>query len=145
MNDTLGIQKFDKVDFFINIFGTNDVTYVVSGLIFSIIGILLSRYFHFRLKGKRNPATPDKFDWGFMIKDNLVQLIVSQVVVSLCMRFSEEFFGESVTMWWALIYGLVSDKLVEVLSKISQGENWKDAVASVFQTPKNTTPSDPKP
>lgn len=134
MIDTLQtLDKFNKNEFIIQMLGTNDITAVIVGFTFAIIGILLSMLLHYRVSGKHNKNTPDKFDFNYMFWDNIGRILSTLIVVLLVMRFSTEFLGHETTEFWAMIYGLCSDKLVEIFKKIMDGYSPKEAAFSLFK------------
>ncbi|MFH6966490.1 hypothetical protein [Flavobacterium sp. FlaQc-28] len=87
------------------VLGTTDVPTYLAGLIFALIG--LAFYFYGKVK-KRNAlseATPEKFSIKFLLQDNLVDIVFSLLAIFLALRFSVEYAGVEVTMFYALGIG----------------------------------------
>ena len=118
----------DKSDFVVYLFGTSDYTFVLSGLIFAMIGVFLSNLLQGDIENK-----------DMVRKTNHNRLIISILVVIITLRFSTEFIGGVLTMWWAFIIGLASDKIVEIFIKIKNGASPTDAIGTAFTIKKNGT------
>ncbi len=100
------------------ILGTTDVPTYMAGLVFALIGLA----FYYKSKvSKRNEYsknTPYHFSWRFFTQDNLVELVFSIVAILLALRFSVEYAGTQITMFYALGIGLVLPKFIAFMSKI---------------------------
>jgi hypothetical protein len=107
------MQKFITL-----ITGTTDTPTYLAGLFFALIGLT----FHFKSKvAKRNTHssnTPCQFSWVFFTQDNLVEIIFSVVAILLALRFSVEYAGTQITMFYALGIGLTFPKFIAFISKI---------------------------
>jgi hypothetical protein len=107
------MQKFITL-----ITGTTDIPTYMAGLLFALIGLA----FHFKAKvAKRNTHsrnTPYSFSGVFFIQDNLVELIFSVLTILLALRFSVEYAGTQITMFYALGIGLALPRSIAFVSKI---------------------------
>jgi hypothetical protein len=104
--------------FIILITGTTDTPTYLAGLFFALIGLA----FHFKSKvAKRNAHsknTPYVFSWRFFTQDNLVELVFSIIAILLALRFSVEYAGTQITMFYALGIGLALPKFIAFMSTI---------------------------
>jgi hypothetical protein len=107
------MQKFITL-----ITGTTDTPTYMAGLLFALIGLA----FHFKAKvAKRNTIsnnTPYGFSWLFFTQDNLAELIFSVLTILLALRFSVEYAGIQITMFYALGIGLALPRFIAFISKI---------------------------
>ena len=127
------LQHFDWHYFIILFIGTTDVTYAISMALFGFIGVVLGIFINFALRGKSNPATPDKFNLKYSIQDNWLRYVISFILTLVFMRIMEEVAGKEVTTAIALGLGLASDKLIEVVFKVMNGYSWNEAFSSIFR------------
>ncbi|WP_281238168.1 hypothetical protein [Flavobacterium praedii] len=107
------MQKFTTL-----ITGTTDTATYMAGLFFALIGLA----FHFKVKVARRNAisknTPYHFSWLFFTQDNLVEIVFSVVAILLALRFSVEYAGTQITMFYAFGIGLTFPKFIAFMSKI---------------------------
>jgi hypothetical protein len=100
------------------IIGTTDVPTYSAGLLFALIGLA----FHFNAKvANRNTHsrnTPYRFSKMFFIQDNLIELIFSVLTILLALRFSVEYAGTQITMFYALGIGLALPRFIAFVTKI---------------------------
>lgn len=98
--------------------GTVDTSIYTAGLFFALIGLT----FHFKMKvAKRNAFsknTPYAFSWRFFTQDNLVELVFSIVAILLALRFSVEYAGTQITMFYALGIGGIVPKFIAYIGKV---------------------------
>lgn len=104
---------------FINLlFGTTDTPTYLAGLVFALIGM----FFHYKQKVKKRNAysknTPFQFSWSFFAQDNLVDLTYSLLAVFIALRFSVEFAGAQLTMFYAFGIGISLPKVIDAIYRI---------------------------
>jgi len=114
-------EGFSKSDFLWYLFGTEDWSFVLAGFVFAVLGIALSNLLDRSVDNK-----------NMLKKQNHNRLLISFLAVIVALRFSSEFMGGDLTMWYAFLFGLGSDKLVEILIKIKSGVPVTEALASGF-------------
>lgn len=109
-----------KQPFLEQFLGTSDtVTFAVSYL-FAIIGSLIMLRYEASKRDKSSPATPYSFNTLFLIKDNLIRIFSSLLLIFVGIRFSSAILGQEVTFYSALVIGASLDKISEYLKNISQ-------------------------
>ena len=118
-------KNFDFSEFLLYIFGTKDWEFVFAGFVFAMLGIGLS----YLLQG-------DSENKEILHKKNQKRFFVSILVVIIALRFSTEFLEGELTMWWAMIFGLASDKLIEIFTKIKSGTSVTEAMGTAFSIKK---------
>lgn len=91
--------------------GTNDVLLFVMAVFFALIGMAVILLIKAGKRDKHSKNTPYKFDGWFLILDNLREVVLSFILVFLALRFSVEYAGVELTVWYALIIGLSFQKL----------------------------------
>lgn len=80
------IQPFSKTDFFIGLFGTDNVTLVALcgfAMFWGAFGALWTRA---RKGAKNNPNTPEKVDMGFALLDKLFEFVFGLFLASFVLR-----------------------------------------------------------
>lgn len=80
---------------------------------FAILGITLSLLWHTNTRDATSTATPLKFSWIFMLRDNVKRIIASLITVYVCLRFTPEILTIQLNDFWAFAIGLGFDKLSE--------------------------------
>lgn len=104
------MQKFLEL-----ILGTADVPTYLAAFVFAIIGMLFVYRSKIQKRDKNSPNTPRTFSLKFFLHDNLVDIVFSLLAVFLALRFSVEYAGVELTMWYALAVGLGITKFVDYL------------------------------
>lgn len=102
------------------ILGTTDVPTYMAGLVFALIG--LAFYYHGKV-GKRDEFsknTPYKFSLRFFTQDNLVEIVFSILAIFLALRFSVEYMGVQVTMFYSLGIGWGLPKIIAYMYTIQE-------------------------
>jgi len=97
------------------VLGTTDVPTYLAGLLFALIGVIF--YFKGKVKNrdKHSANTPYKFSWLFFTQDNIADIIVSLLGIFLVLRFSVEYAGVQVTMFYSFLIGLGLPKTIAKL------------------------------
>lgn len=90
----------------------------IAAMIWASIGSAISLIIKVNKRKKTNPETPFEFSWKFFIQDNLLNLIMNLLLIFTLLRFLPHFIGEPATLEASIILGLLSDQLVDILSKI---------------------------
>ena len=97
------------------ILGTNDIPTYMAGLIFVILGMVLFYRTKIKKRDKNSSNTPRAFSLKFFLRDNLVDILFSLLAALMIMRFSTEFMGVEITMWYSFLLGVGSSKLVDMI------------------------------
>lgn len=100
------------------IFGTKDLTLFAVCVLFAGIGMLIMLLKKSTKRDKHSEATPFNFKMSFLLIDNLKEIILSLLLVLMALRFSIEYKGVELTVWYAFVIGLSSQQLSSWLSKI---------------------------
>lgn len=93
----------------------------VWGLFFAMIGIFINTYILTAKAIKRDPTTPQKFNWQYWWQNNrdrIMRWIGLLFVVFVSMRFANEIFSQELTMFFAFVLGLTLDRVIEVIKNL---------------------------
>lgn len=94
-----------------NLLGDATPGHWIAAIIFASFGIAISLLISSRKRDKHSPETPFRFDFLFLITDNINRILLSMLLVFVTLRFSQELFGANFTMYFALGVGLGLDRL----------------------------------
>lgn len=100
------------------ILGTTDVPTYLAGLFFALIGLAFYYKDKIAKRDKASGNTPYYFSLSFFTQDNLVELVFSILAIFLTLRFSVEYFGVDITMFYALGIGWTLPKVIAFMYKI---------------------------
>ena len=100
------------------VLGTNDVPTYFAALFFAIMGVTVILLLKSNKRDKTSLNTPYNFSIKFLILDNLKEIILGFLFIIIALRFSVEYAGVELTMWYALGVGLSIQKLAEFISKL---------------------------
>lgn len=100
------------------VLGTNDIPTYLAALFFALIGIIVILLLKSNKRDKTSLNTPDEFSFKFLIIDNLKEVLLGFLLIILALRFSVEYAGVELTMWYALGVGLSIQKLAGYVSKL---------------------------
>ncbi|MFV8347255.1 hypothetical protein [Flavobacterium sp. ZB4P13] len=104
---------------FLNLFfGTKDVPTYMAGLLFALIGLAFYYKGKISKRRKTSTSTPYRFSLWFFTQDNLVELVFSILAIFLALRFSVEYAGVEITMFYALGIGFGLPKFIGWLYKV---------------------------
>lgn len=98
--------------------GTTDVPTYLAGLLFALIGLAFYYKGKIAKRDKASSSTPYYFSWKFFTQDNLVEIIFSLLAIFLALRFSVEYFGVDITMFYSLGIGWTLPKVIAFMYKI---------------------------
>lgn len=104
--------------FLINFLGTTDLPTYLAGFALALIGAILSLRLHANSRDKMSSNTPYKFNFWFMIQDNIQRLFTGFLITFAAFRFTNEIAGMQFTMWAAFVIGLLNDQVAGLISKI---------------------------
>ena len=108
-----------KEEFLTHLLGSQSIAWWAAALIWTFIGAIVSLYLYVeKNRDKNSPNTPYKYNFWFMLRDNLQRLTVGLFVALLALRFSVEIFGTEPTIYLGVLYGIGSDKLAQLISNI---------------------------
>lgn len=100
------------------VLGTNDVPTYLAALFFAMLGVVVILLSKSNKRDKRSINTPFVFSFKFLIIDNLKEIILGFLLIVIALRFSVEYAGVNLTMWYALGVGLSIQKLSGYISKL---------------------------
>lgn len=134
--------RFDFADFLVLMFGTDDLTSVVAGFVFALIGCVISISIRVARGIKQNEDTPNKFSLDFYWRNNWFSFLVGFALTLSAMRFSVELTGAESTMWLAWVYGFLNYRLAELIeNKINAivllMNKLSDKITNLFKTKKD--------
>ena len=100
------------------ILGTSDVPTYMAALLFSLIGVAIILLLKSKKRNKTSTLTPYRFSGRFLLQDNLKEIILGFFMILMALRFSIEYAGESLTMYYALGVGLSLQKVSGWISNV---------------------------
>lgn len=121
------MKPFDKSAFWFLLFGTDETTFILVGMIMALLGAVISILGR-ALKGmKQNPNTPTTFDWKYLIADKWLQFLLGILCTFAAMRFSVELTGTTLTMWLSFVYGFLNYRLGNIIGGMIYAlyDRWK--------------------
>ncbi|GGA84797.1 hypothetical protein GCM10008015_26970 [Flavobacterium palustre] len=98
--------------------GTSDVPTYMAALLFALIGVAIVLLLKSKKRDKNSPNTPYHFDVWFLIQDNLKEIILGLLLILMALRFSMEYAGENLTMYYAFGVGLSLQKVSSWISNV---------------------------
>lgn len=107
------MNKFEKL-----MLGTNDLPTYLAAFIFAMIGVVIILLLKSNKRDRLSKSTPYKFSIKFLIIDNLKEILLGLLLIIIALRFSVEYAGAELTMYYALGVGLGIQKLSGIISKI---------------------------
>lgn len=111
-----------KEEFLQHLLGPQSIAWWLAASVWAFIGAILSLYFYAENnRDKLSPTTPVKFSFWFMLRDNLLRLVVGFILAMIALRFSAEIFGGAPTIYLGIVYGISSDKLAQYLHNVQLG------------------------
>ncbi|MEN2415545.1 hypothetical protein [Flavobacterium mesophilum] len=109
------MQKFIRL-----LLGTYDIPTYSAAFLFSMIGVLIILLLKSRKRNKTSLATPFRFSLRFLFLDNLREIMLGFLLIVIALRFSVEYAGVELTMWYALGVGLALQKIAGSISKLEE-------------------------
>lgn len=100
------------------VLGTNDVPTYLAALFFALIGVVVILLLKSNKRDKTSIYTPVAFSFKFLILDNLKEVVLGFLLIILALRFSVEYAGVELTMWYTLGVGLSIQKSAGYISKL---------------------------
>lgn len=86
---------------------------------FAALGLFLSWLLHIKGRNKDSDSTPRKFSLLFFLKDNILRIITSVLMIAIVMRFGSEIFGIESIIYSGFLAGFFLDKLSQKLKDIT--------------------------
>lgn len=102
------------------VLGTNDVPTYLAALFFAMFGVVVILLLKSKKRNKTSQNTPYHFSIKFLILDNLKEIVLGFLLILIALRFSVEYAGSNLTMWYAFGVGLSIQKLAGYFSKVEQ-------------------------
>jgi len=113
-----------KSDFLFNLLAELPVGVLLAGIFFALLGVYYSKLVFAAKRDQNKPGTPDKWDWRYFIKDNLIPFLKSSslvlITIFISIRFVEQFTGSGLTMIYCFFVGLSLD---EAINRIKNYKN----------------------
>lgn len=100
------------------IIGEGDRTLFFVALLYAYVSAFLSVLMETTKREVTSLNTPYKFSYKFLFSDNSKRLVRSVILIFFAVRFSNEFFGQQLTVWLAVGIGFGFDKLSELIKTI---------------------------
>lgn len=107
------MNKFEKL-----MLGTNDVPTYLAAFLFAMIGVLIILLLKSKKRNKTSLNTPFDFSIKFLIMDNLREILLGFLLIIIALRFSVEYAGVELTMWYALAVGTSLQKFAGYISQL---------------------------
>jgi hypothetical protein len=98
--------------------GTNDVLLFLMCIAFAIIGMAIILLVKSKKRDVNSQGTPFQFSGWFLLLDNLKEVVLSFLLVLMALRFSVEYAGVELTVWYSFVVGLSFQKLSGWVSKL---------------------------
>ncbi len=99
--------------------GTTDLPTYAAWFVLAFIGAITAILIRAKSKYKSSIETPSKWNWGFLIQDNLINLVVGFLITFIFLRFSNETLKMEPTAFGALIIGATNNELALLFIKFS--------------------------
>ena len=99
--------------------GTTDLPTYLAWFVLAFIGAATAILIRAKVKYKSSQETPSTWSWGFLIQDNLINLLVGFLITFIFLRFSNETLNMEPTAWGALIIGATNNELALLFMKFS--------------------------
>lgn len=99
--------------------GTTDVPTYCAWFLLAFIGAATAILIRAKVKYKLSEETPSSWRWGFLLQDNLINLLVGFLITFIFLRFSNETLKMEPTAFGALIIGATNNELALLFMKFS--------------------------
>jgi len=99
--------------------GTKDTLGFGVSYLIAVIGALIMLRFEASKRDKASKNTPYAFNPWFLLRDNLIRIFTSLLLIYVGIRFSDLIFGSEITFYTALVIGASLDKISQWLKNIS--------------------------
>lgn len=100
-----------------NILGSLSLADYAAGMIFAMLGAIISLRLQANTRNRLSENTPFKFSWRFLFLDNLQRLIFGFIVVFITFRFAPQILKTDFSMFIAFLVGFAFDKVLELIKK----------------------------
>lgn len=107
----------DKTNITNNVLNGQTPDQFVSLLIWGFVGFIFSIFLEL-LRHKKKIKTNGGFVLSFWLKDNIIRFILSIMAIVIGVLFTPDLIGKDISNFSALLAGLVTDKIIEALTKI---------------------------
>lgn len=104
-------------NFILNMLGPLSLADYVAGMIFALLGVIISLRLDANTRDRLSPRTPSKFSWRFLILDNLQRLITGFIITFVSFRFAPEILKTDFSMFAAFMVGFAFDKIIELIKR----------------------------
>lgn len=104
-------------NFISNILGPLSLADYAAGMIFAMLGAIISLRLQANTRDRLSENTPFKFSWRFLFLDNLQRLIFGFITTFIAFRFAPEILKTDLSMFVAFLVGFAFDKVLELIKK----------------------------
>lgn len=104
-----------KNEIIVFLIGNNTLSFLIAGVIFAIIGAIVSLLIDVVKREPNSPNSPVNFSFRHLIKDNYKKFFLSLLLILLSIRFCKEIFNIEPNMFICFIIGLISDQLALIV------------------------------
>ena len=122
--------------------GTSDTTLFWSCIFFGYLGVIVMILYSVSKRKPTSASSPVEFSWAFFWKDNFNRIILNLILVAVCIRFIPELTDKPMNQWVALLIGVGSDKLGELIMKKKEAILGDSSTVVVTTTPAANTQVD---
>ncbi|MCV9931749.1 hypothetical protein OIU80_05590 [Flavobacterium sp. LS1R47] len=91
--------------------GTTDVTTYFAWFLLAFIGAFTAIVIRAKFKYKYSDDTPYRWSWSFLLRDNLINLIVSFFISLIFFRFTNQVLKIEPNFLLAILFGGTSNEL----------------------------------
>lgn len=104
-------------NFIDNLLGPLSIADYAAGMIFAMLGAIISLRLQANTRDKLSDNTPFKFSWAFLFHDNLQRLIFGFIITFVTFRFAPQILKTDFSMFIAFLVGFAFDKVLELIKK----------------------------
>jgi Na+/melibiose symporter-like transporter len=129
-----------KETFMVNFLGGIEPGYFVAATVFSLLGVILMVLWSAANRNPLSPNSPVEFSFKYLVADGknwfrfFRSILIAIIVLFLTLRFTNEFLGKELNMFYAFLVGAGLDRLVlYIISLVRQ----KIPTATLPQSPGN--------
>lgn len=111
-------NKADQKAFNDAVLGGYNIGRFLGFVFWAIIGAYITVQFTANRRDPSSSRTPEKFSWGFWIRDNSRRVAFVMACILTTLRFSQDITGKELNEFWALVIGLSFDLLAIILNNL---------------------------
>lgn len=104
-------------EFWQEVLGKSDPATLAAAFFFALIGIALTLLWGTTARDPNSPASPVKFSWQYLWKDNLKRIVSVLLMVIISLRFMPELFNFELSSWHGFVIGISWDSIGFVIKQ----------------------------